>query len=281
MRRYETVPHPYILSPSGSADGDTYSLCFAIIGQANRHLPVFLHALKVAAEGPKGVAGNQLVLGRVEQETSPGSDDWRSVYGSDGMLATSPPATPIVPPVLTGCEIHFLTPLRVKRDGRHVGPADFRFADLFGNLLRRVSMLTAHHTDTPLETNFRELIDAAQTVHCEARLRWRELTRYSTRQKTAMQMGGLVGTISVERQDLHEFWPYLWLGQWIHAGGGATMGLGQYRVTASLPNGLVQSNTSTMASLGAAIGRISFPSLIIHRRSEKWSTPPMRSSRSI
>src|ERR1700674_2018120 len=40
MRRYETVPHPYILSPSGSADGDTYSLCFAIIGHANPHLPV-------------------------------------------------------------------------------------------------------------------------------------------------------------------------------------------------------------------------------------------------
>ena len=51
-----------------------------------------------------------------------------------------------------------------------------------------------------------------------------------TRQKTEMQMGGLLGSFQVDSVQLGELWPYLWLGQWTHAGKAATMGLGRYRI---------------------------------------------------
>jgi CRISPR/Cas system endoribonuclease Cas6 (RAMP superfamily) len=35
---------------------------------------------------------------------------------------------------------------------------------------------------------------------------------------------------------LDAFWPYLWLGQWTHAGKGTSMGMGAYTIQpASLP----------------------------------------------
>ena len=66
-----------------------------------------------------------------------------------------------------------------------------------------------------------------------APLRWHEWTRYSSRQDALLQMGGLLGEITVAGADLSPFWPYLWLGQWTHAGKGTSMGLGKYRIEAA------------------------------------------------
>ena len=229
MRRYETAPHPFILEP-GEGGGEDYTLGFTLVGLANRHLALFIHALAKAAEGPKGVAGNQLIIIAVEQEVAPGSDDWRLIYRPGASLEPLPPVWHKAPDAPPACRLKLLTPLRVKREGRHVGPDEFRFADLFGNLLRRVSMLTAFHTDTPLETDFRALMELARAIEAPCELNWQDKTRYSNRQKTFMKMGGVLGQIDLAGIDLTPFWPYLWLGQWIHAGSGATMGLGQYRI---------------------------------------------------
>lgn len=236
MRRYATVPHPYILDPEGVAKESLYRLGFTLIGKANQHLSVFLYALMRAAQGQRGVAGNRFMLADVQQESCPGGGDWQSIYQPGGTLTALPPEGAGIPPPPEACAIEIHTPLRVKRDGRHVDARKFGFADLFGNLLRRVSMLCAHHTDTPLEIDFRGLMAAARQVRCEADLTWRDLARYSARQKAAMRLGGVVGEIRITGQELAPFWPYLWLGQWLHGGSGATMGLGRYTITASLPN---------------------------------------------
>ncbi|MCU0841233.1 MAG: CRISPR system precrRNA processing endoribonuclease RAMP protein Cas6 [Thiobacillaceae bacterium] len=229
MRRYETAPHPFILEPDED-EGEDYTLGFTLVGLANRHLALFIHALAKAAEGPKGVTGNRLRLVAVEQEAAPGSDDWRLIHRPGESLEALPAAWQEAPDAPPACRIRLLTPLRVKRDGRHVGPDEFRFADLFGHLLRRVSMLTAFHTDTPLETDFRALMELARGIEAPCELTWQDKTRYSKRQKAAMQLGGVVGHIDLAGTDLGPLWPYLWLGQWLHAGSGATMGLGRYRI---------------------------------------------------
>lgn len=227
MRKYENAPHPFVLEFD---DAQPLRLGFSLIGQANRHLPVFIHALAQAATGPRGVSGNVLELLAVEQAAAFEGDDWRRIFTPGQALAALPLRTPEISPVPAGCTLEILTPLRVKREGRHVGPRDFTFADLFGNLLRRISMLTYFHTETPLETDFRGVKEAARAVAARADLEWVEHSRYSKRQESAMQMGGVVGRLIVEKTDLAPFWPYLWLGQFTHAGSGATMGLGRYRV---------------------------------------------------
>jgi len=97
-------------------------------------------------------------------------------------------------------------------------------------------MLTYFHTDTPLETNFSGLMQQARDIQLrDPQLTWHDWTRYSSRQQTKMNMGGLIGSFSLDG-DLQNFWPYLWLGQWTHTGKGTSMGLGAYRIeTTSLP----------------------------------------------
>lgn len=68
----------------------------------------------------------------------------------------------------------------------------------------------------------------------EAELRWRDWTRYSSRQKTQMKMGGLLGSIRLPGEQIEPFWPVIQLGQWVHAGKGSVMGLGKYRIDGSL-----------------------------------------------
>lgn len=233
MRKYETAPHPFVLIAEPE---HPEQLEFHLLGHANRHLAVFLHALAQAAANPRGIAGNIMALSRLEQTNITQGDDWQTIFRPGEPLAALPARSPEIPPPPAHCRLEILTPLRVKRQGRHVGPQDFQFADLFGNLLRRISMLTYFHTDTPFETDFKGLMETARQISSRARLEWREHTRYSKRQEMEMQMGGVIGALEIDAADLAPFWPCLWLGQYLHAGNGATMGLGRYRIAASLPN---------------------------------------------
>ncbi len=143
--------------------------------------------------------------------------------------------TPAPPPCPAGVEIRLLTPLRVKSEGRPAGRTALDFGAFFSVLLRRISMLTYFHGEVPLETDFKSLVAAARSVRMDAALRWREQVRYCARQQSEMKLGGVAGTLRVEGQDLSPFWPFLWLGQWTHAGSAASMGNGAYEL-ASLPS---------------------------------------------
>jgi hypothetical protein len=74
------------------------------------------------------------------------------------------------------------------------------------------------------------VIEPAEGGARELALTWRDWTRYSSRQQTTMQMGGLTGRLGVDLGGHERLWPYLWLGQWTHAGKGTSMGLGRYRL---------------------------------------------------
>lgn len=60
--------------------------------------------------------------------------------------------------------------------------------------------------------------------------RWQEMERYSSRQKTAMKMGGVMGDFDLAAEQAKDIWPLLWLGQWVHIGKLTTMGLGRYEI---------------------------------------------------
>ncbi|MCC7414060.1 MAG: CRISPR system precrRNA processing endoribonuclease RAMP protein Cas6 [Gammaproteobacteria bacterium] len=241
MRRYAAAPHPFVLvlPPSGlHASEEGSFLGLHLFGRGNDLLPFVLLALQRAGERGVGAKRVPFRLRHVEQSNAAAADQWTSVFRPGGALQPIAAMEPICPPVPARVRVILRTPLRMKRDERLVGPSDFRFADLFGALLRRISMLTYFHGNFALETDFQGLSEAADLLNAEqADLRWHDWTRYSSRQQTAMQMGGLVGTIDLAGAALAPFWPYLWLGQWTHAGKAASMGLGCYQleVPASLP----------------------------------------------
>lgn len=253
MRKYLQAPHPFVLEHRAVARGLPRANCrcdliLTLIGRGNAHLALFLKALKEAAENQPGISGNRMRLWRAEREVGLGAERWEPLQ-ADAPSVPSSDAAELIPPLPpSSVEIRLITPLRIKRNGRHVGPAEFHFSDVFSCLLRRVSMLTYFHTSTPLEADFHELVEASRTIKAQATLTWRDLSRYSSRQKAEMRMGGLVGQVQIDGQDVSPFWPYLWLGQWIHAGTGATMGLGRYTIGASLQTTREGSGGATITS---------------------------------
>ena len=237
MRKYTAAPHPFVLEPPISPNDSDHELGLTLVGRGNGSLPYLIHALQRAGERGLGKGRARMRLLSVYQAVPVEADAWVPIYEPGGDLEPLPPDVPTPPPQPRFFRLRLETPLRLQREGHLVTPKSFRFSDLFGSLLRRISMLTYFHTDTPLATDFGGLMDRARQVQLvETKFAWKDWTRYSSRQKTAMKMGGLVGDAVVEATPESPFWPFLWLGQWVHTGKGTSMGLGRYMIEpASLP----------------------------------------------
>lgn len=237
MRRYTSAPHPFVIEPVDDqrrdwSPGEPIHLDLLLYGRATGYLPYFLHAFEQAAAVGLGRGEARLSLEGADQVDLHGASEWRSIYRMGAGVTSLEAGEPELPPMPPAATVHLHTPLRVQHRGRNVTPERFVFADLFGSLLRRISMLTYFHTDTPLETDFAALTQLARGVPVrDAELRWHDWTRYSSRQRTEMQLGGLVGRFGVDLAGLEALWPYLWLGQWSHAGKAASMGLGRYTLS--------------------------------------------------
>jgi hypothetical protein len=233
LRKYPAAPHPFLLRPPADtrrplAEGEETPLGLTLFGHGHRYLPYIIHALDQAAAQGLGAPRGRLALAAVEQNVATG---WTPIYQPDGPLTPISPQIPEPPPCPERLTLHINTPLRLAVDNDHVTPETFRFTHLFGSLLRRISLLIAFHSDAPLTTDFAALARAADAVPLTAvRLHWRDWNRYSSRQRNTVPMGGLVGEIELNGAGLEPFWPWLWLGQWTHAGKGAVMGLGGYRI---------------------------------------------------
>ena len=71
------------------------------------------------------------------------------------------------------------------------------------------------------------LVHHAEALAHQTVLRWQDWSRYSSRQQQEMTLGGADGHWTLEG-DLAPLLPWLWLGQWLHVGKNATMGMGGY-----------------------------------------------------
>lgn len=237
LRKYPAAPHPFVIEPWSYsrelAPGEGFGVDLVLIGRGMSQLAYFIEALRRAGQSGIGKGAKQgdgrYALTRVDQETTAG---WQTVYTPGGRLESEPTQTPAIPPLPVGpVRVELLTPLRLKVTEDLVTPDRLHFRDFFSALLRRLSLLSYFHTATPLDTDFHALVRAAEAVViAEPDLRWHDWTRYSTRQDTLLRMGGLVGSFVLSGAALATFWPCLWLGQWTHAGKGAVMGLGRYRL---------------------------------------------------
>lgn len=232
MRKYNSVPHPFLLLPEAIMKNSEYLLQLRLFGNGNQDLAYLVHALQMA--GRSGVAHTRFELVRIEQFSDSQSQEPLAIYINSGKLAPLPPFNADIPKIPEKINIHFATPFRLKRNGKLVTPDSFTFHALFSALLRRQSMLSYFHEDESLNVPFRTLSDLAHQVVIENKtLKWIDWTRKSSRQETTMQMGGVMGSITLDTNKLQPFWPYLWLGQWTHAGKATVMGLGNYKILVS------------------------------------------------
>ncbi len=135
-----------------------------------------------------------------------------------------PPAGPL--------SFHFLTPTRLIERGRLVKPDAFHFRPFFQRLLERLTALGQYFAGAPFPFDPLALIAAAERVRLvENDLRWIEVRSYSTRQRRATYISGLLGRATFHSDDWSPFLPWLLWGQIVHVGKDAVKGNGLYQVS--------------------------------------------------
>jgi len=127
--------------------------------------------------------------------------------------------------------LSLLTPTRLTHRGRLVKPGEVTLAVLLGRVLDRLESLVQHFGAEPLALDYAALIgQAARACTVGDATRWVELESYSTRQRRATPIGGLMGEVALACDDWRPFWPWLLWGQFTHVGKNAVKGDGWYRI---------------------------------------------------
>jgi hypothetical protein len=243
MRKYQAAPHPFVLIPPDGgrtlAQGNAFELGLTLIGRAVGWLPHFI--LSLERMGRAGFGSRRTTAALVEV------DGWvdarRScVYSAEERTLTAVeaftdrimvPAGPAPEPApsfsVQRIAIELLSPLRIRYEERLATTLEFHV--FVRSLLRRLAHLSYFHCGGDVSTvAFRDWIALAQQVRTvSSSLLWSDWTRYSTRQQTAMEFGGLAGHVVFEGP-LTPFLPLLRLGEVVHAGKGTSFGLGRYRL---------------------------------------------------
>lgn len=237
LRRNSHRPHPFVLEPPLEerrqyAPGDALTVGLVLIGQAIESLPYFLLALRTMGQDGIGAGRGRFT---VEEVLAVGSALRISITSPRSAAPASVPPPMTVEALLrpddataTRLHLRFLTPTRLKTNGRLTDQLDF--ATLFSRLLDRLSSLARFYCGAALDLDFRAEKQAALAVRTvEQQLVWRDWERYSARQDTRMALGGLVGE-AVYQGELGRFLPYLRLGELVHVGNGTAFGLGAFRI---------------------------------------------------
>jgi len=238
LRLYRRVPHPFVIEPpletrTTYAPGETLTFGLVLIGKAVEYLPYFVYTFEELGKSGIGKARGRYRLREVSRHD--GTVIYRGedkVLGGDygresgeALMARGmkegkrEEATPRL-------ALRFPAPLRLVFRGKLV--STLKFHHLLRALLRRVSTLSYFHCGKKIDCDFQGLIERAEEIGTsDDSTRWVDWERYSSRQKTRMKMGGLVGSVTFEGA-IEEFMPLLHLGEAVHVGKGTVFGLGKY-----------------------------------------------------
>lgn len=232
---------PFVVdAPSGPGRlkaGEHEMIGLTLIGaRAASALPAILAAFAWAAEQGLGGANDHGHRGRAQLVDAVVA--WRepgaicSVLDRDGIVTNVPAMPPGVPPCPPAVTVHLGTPLRLVRGGQPLAPDDLIAGDLLDALVRRISSLQRSHA-TPVAADFGALLGLCRQVRQQAaELDFIDRHRWSGKQQQEIAMGGIIGHFRLPLAGFEPLWPWLWLGQWVHVGKGAVMGLGSIRLTA-------------------------------------------------
>jgi len=249
--QYRAVPRPFVIAPPLETKvvhkaGERFAFHLVLVGEAVGYLPYFvaaLHEMGAAGLGHRvGASGHGTLRLEGLDAVRPGGRAEPVYRSGDNLLRGGCWAEPAPawwgeaePEVRSGqLTIRFLTMTRLVSDEHLQGRPEFPL--LVRSLLRRVSALAQCYCGHALAIDYRAVVAAAEQVRlARDQTRWVEWTRYSARQQTAMQLGGIVGEAGYEGppEVLLAMWPLLALGVQLHVGKQPTFGLGRYEVVSA------------------------------------------------
>lgn len=129
---------------------------------------------------------------------------------------------------LSGVRVTLQTPMRIQHQGHPVSAENFTARDFLISVIRRQQTLAKQHIPDYPAIDFDDLRPAIENaVLSDKKLRWFDWRRYSSRQKSTIALGGVIGGFTLNG-DLKKLYPYLVAGEYFHAGKSAVLGMGKY-----------------------------------------------------
>ncbi len=117
--------------------------------------------------------------------------------------------------------LKFTTPLRIKKNNRFVRDSSIELRDIINSIYQRQMQI--------LDRDFKKFPYPIEAEIISKDLKYKELTRQSNRQKTTMNLGGIMGEIQIKNLNEESF-NVLKLGELIGVGKSTVFGLGKIEV---------------------------------------------------
>ena len=230
-------PHPFVIEPPETTKqrfdkGDEFNFSLLLFGFANSYLPYFIYSFQEMSK---------VGLGKFIEGKRPGfnlkrvNSNSEEVYNSAdrNVVTGSEIELPFVhDPINDDGEIELSikleTPLRLKFENNlH---AELPFHVLVRAMLRRISSLNEHFGSGEPPMDYKGLVNRAlQVTTVKSSLQWLDWARFSNRQQTRMQFGGILGEVTYGGQ-LTEFLPLVKYCEIVHLGKATTFGLGKIKL---------------------------------------------------
>ncbi|MDQ7060876.1 MAG: CRISPR system precrRNA processing endoribonuclease RAMP protein Cas6 [Sulfurimonas sp.] len=127
----------------------------------------------------------------------------------------------VIDRISTDVCIKFVTPLRIKKDNKLLRNDSIELKDIVNSIYQRQMQL--------LGRKFKKFPYVTEGNIIKKELKYKELTRHSNRQKTTMNLGGMMGKIIIRDLNTESF-NILKLGELIGCGKSTVFGLGKIKI---------------------------------------------------
>ncbi len=236
FKQGEKIPPPFVIESTLAntkvvQKGSSFSFSFTLFGEAIKYLTYFAYGFEQLGKLGLGGKGGKYCLKAI---TVDNGDTSVPVY-QDGVLQAVENKIFKLSIDTDNCEklnnvkLCFDTPVRIKINGKLMTPDDFNFLKFFASLLRRLSCLLYFYCGKQVIDieEVKHLIQLAETVKVNKKnLHWFDLSRYSTRQKSKVKLGGFVGHVTLNQVPVPAY-EILKAGKIIHISKNASFGLGK------------------------------------------------------
>jgi len=237
LQDFSQIPNPYVMEPPTpgarvlDAD-DEFQFHLVLVGHALDQLALVIFALQRALA--QGLTRARVPADLMQVDWIDAQGAAHAVWTHEQPTLAAHPATlqaPAAPVGMNAITLHIHTPLRLQQQGRPLGVAQLTLRTLVAALARRSALLMEFHAgQSGWGEAARAVTHLSESLTDTRDLHWFDWTRFSSRQQQEMTLGGVLGrwTLHGGGDALATLWSWLWLGQWLHVGKNATMGLGAY-----------------------------------------------------
>ena len=241
LQKFSAVPNAYVIEPPPlssppMAAGEELVFHMVLVGDAIQQLALVAYAWQRALSQGLTRARIASDLERIDWVDEIGAA--HTIWTREQPLLADHPARlqlPLAPAAPRALRLDIHTPLRLQSQGYPLRANELTPRALLAAVARRLALvLELHARQADWGPRIPSLIASTDAVEQDKRLRWHDWTRYSSRQQQEMTLGGVIGDWVLEADSavLESLWPWLWLGQWLHVGKNATMGMGAYTLEA-------------------------------------------------